>query len=102
MTTPTFAIVVTFRIQPDNVSSFKTRVLQQARDSVQKEPGCIQFDVLVDETDPTTFVLYETYVNADAFVDHKRTVHFLDFDQQVSPWVEAKEVRRLNLLDNLS
>lgn len=100
MTTPIFAIVVTFRIQPDHASSFKTRVLQQARDSVQREPGCCQFDVLVDEADPNTFVLYETYVDAAAFDAHKRTPHFLDFDQQVTSWIAAKEVRRLQLLEN--
>lgn len=100
-TTPTFAIVVTFRIQSDFASSFKERVLQQARNSVQREPGCCQFDVLVDEVDPNTFVLYETYVDAAAFDDHKRTPHFLDFDQQVTPWVASKEVRRLQLLENL-
>ncbi|SMP58702.1 Quinol monooxygenase YgiN [Neorhodopirellula lusitana] len=100
MTKPTFAIAVTFRIKPDFVDAFRTRVLQQASDSVQLEPECFQFDVSTEESDASIFFLYETYANADAFAAHKTTAHFLDFDQQVADWIETKEVRRLNLLEN--
>lgn len=99
MTQPTFAIAVTFHIKPDCVDRFRTRVLQQARDSVELEPGCCQFDVLSDESDPGTIFLYETYVDTEAFADHKQTAHFLDFNEQVTPWVASKEVRRLNMLE---
>ena len=98
MKTPTFAIAVVFQIKPSNVSQFQQRVLQQAKDSVEKEPGCSQFDVLQDEASPNTFFLYETYINAQAFEEHKQTAHFFDFNQTVTPWIETKEVRRLNLL----
>ncbi|TWU15416.1 putative quinol monooxygenase [Allorhodopirellula heiligendammensis] len=98
MSQPTFAIAVTFRIKPEHVDAFQTRVLEQARDSVDREPGCHQFDVLVAESDPATFALYETYTDAAAFADHKLTPHFLDFDATVSDWVESKDVRRLMLL----
>lgn len=98
MSQPTFAISVTFRIKPEHVNAFQTRVLQQARDSVENESGCHQFDVLVAESDPSTFVLYETYTDAPAFADHRLTPHFLDFDATVTAWVESKDVRRLMLL----
>lgn len=100
MTKPTFAIAVTFRIRPDSIDAFRTRVLQQARDSVTLEPGCHQFDVLVDESDPAVVFLYETYTNADAFSDHRQTKHFLDFDATVTPWVESKSLLRLSLLES--
>lgn len=100
MTKPTFAIAVTFQIKPEHVDQFTKRVQQQARDSVTLEPGCFQFDVLVDQSDRSIIVLYETYADADAFVTHKATEHFADFDKQVSDWVESKEVRSLTLLEN--
>jgi (4S)-4-hydroxy-5-phosphonooxypentane-2,3-dione isomerase len=99
---PTFAIVVVFRIKPDSLNDFLTRVRQQAKDSLRLEEGCKQFDVLVDETDPTTVVLYETYIDGQAFADHRLTPHFADFNATVTPWVESKEVRRLTLLEELS
>lgn len=98
MSQPTFAITVTFHIKPEHVDSFRMRVLQQARDSVEKEASCHQFDVHVDESDPAVFVLYESYADAAAFADHKKTPHFLDFDATVGAWVQSKDVRRLTHL----
>lgn len=98
MKTPTFAIAVTFHIKPDCVDLFRARILQQAHDSITREPGCCQFDVLVDEADATVFFLYETYIDADAFVAHKATEHFSDYDRTVAAWVVSKHVRRLTLL----
>ncbi|TWT67253.1 putative quinol monooxygenase [Allorhodopirellula solitaria] len=100
MSQPTFAISVAFHIKTEHVDSFRTRVLQQASESLEKEPGCYQFDVLNDESDASLFALYETYADAAAFADHKQTPHFLDFDATVAPWIESKEVRRLVLLRN--
>lgn len=97
---PTFAVAVTFQIHPEHVDAFVTRVRQQARDSISLEPGCHQFDVLVDENDPATVFLYETYTDAAAFVDHRATPHFADFDQQVQKHIASKQVVRLNLLSN--
>ena len=98
MKQPTFAIAVTFEIKPEFVDSFRPRILQQARDSVTLEPGCCQFDVLVDENDPNIFFLYETYVDAQAFEVHKQTSHFADYDRTVANWVAAKRVQRLSLI----
>jgi autoinducer 2-degrading protein len=98
MTQPTFAIAVTFEIKHDCVEMFRHRVLRQAQDSVEKEPGCVQFDVLQDELNDSVFHLYETYVNAEAFVQHKQTSHFADFDGTVAPWIATKQVRRLIML----
>ncbi len=98
MNQPTFAIVVVFRIKTDFVEAFRQRVLQQATDSVQLEEGCHQFDVLQDEQDNGTIVLYETYQDAAAFKVHRSTPHFDDFNRTVSEWVESKQVHRLNFL----
>ncbi len=99
MKNPTFAIAVTFEIKPPFIEAFRIRVLQQAHDSVTKEAGCLQFDVLVDESSQATFFLYETYVDAEAFVAHKETSHFKDFDSTVADWIASKQVRRLLLLE---
>jgi (4S)-4-hydroxy-5-phosphonooxypentane-2,3-dione isomerase len=98
MPQPTFAIAVTFEIKSEYAEAFRDRVLQQARDSVAKEPGCCQFDVLQDESSPTTFFLYETYLDAQSFEAHRQTSHFADFGSTVGPWVASKQLRRLNLL----
>lgn len=98
MASPTFAIAVQFTIKPEHIDAFRTRVVQQAKDSLAKEVGCLQFDVLVDETDPAKIFLYETYINADALVTHRETAHFADFFATISPWIESRQVIRLNTI----
>lgn len=95
MNRPTFAIAVTFRIKAPHVERFRERILRQAEDSLAKEPGCCRFEVLTDESDPTVFFLYETYVDAAAFEVHKATPHFADYDATVADWVADKQIRRL-------
>lgn len=98
MKQPTFAIAVVFEIKSEFIGSFRTRIVQQATDSITKEAGCLQFDVLTDESDPSLFFLYETYVDANAFEIHKATPHFADYDAAVADWVISKQVRRLTML----
>ncbi|TWT49161.1 Autoinducer 2-degrading protein LsrG [Rubripirellula amarantea] len=102
MKKPTFAIAVTFQIKPEFVDNFRDRIFQQASDSLRLEEDCCQFDVLTSEDDPTTFFLYETYSDAAAFDAHKTTPHFADYDRAVAPWIAAKQINRLNLLENPS
>jgi quinol monooxygenase YgiN len=99
MTKPKFAVAVTFEIKPEFVAAFRVRILKQATDSIEKEPECYQFDVLMDEADPSVFHLYETYLDAAAFEAHKHTTHFADYDRTVSDWVLSKSIRRLNMLE---
>ncbi len=100
MKQPKFAIAVTFHIKSEFVDAFRARIVQQARDSIQIEPGCCQFDVLFAESDPSTFFLYETYVDAEAFETHKKTAHFADYDRTVADWILSKNVQRLTVLEN--
>jgi quinol monooxygenase YgiN len=37
-------------------------------------------------------MLYETYDDRAAFVKHRATPHFADFNQTVGPWIESKSV----------
>jgi (4S)-4-hydroxy-5-phosphonooxypentane-2,3-dione isomerase len=98
MTTPGFAVAVTFQIHHQHAADFQARVIQQAQDSLAKEAGCHQFDVLVDPESPTTFFLYETYDDAAAFEVHCNTPHFADFRTTVSPWIDTKDLRKLTLI----
>lgn len=95
MSQPTFAIAVTIEIKPAFIEQFRVRILQQAQDSIAKEPDCCQFDALRDESNPSIFFLYETYVDAHAFEKHKQTPHFADYDRTVANWIASKQVRRL-------
>ena len=70
-----FVLSVDLRIKPENVEAFTAKAIENAADS-RKEPGCRQFDVLVDPKDRTKLMLYEVYVDDKAFEAHQQTAHF--------------------------
>ncbi len=93
MSRPTCAVCVTFTVKPEHFEDFKTAVLQQARNSVEKEPWCHQFDVGFDPERPNVVLLYETYDDRQAFYEkHRTTEHFANFGRTISNWVVDKQL----------
>lgn len=88
-------LAVTFEIAAEHIDAFRTRILQQASDSLKKEPGCVQFDVCFDAAEPTRVFLYEKYADDAAIEAHRATPHFADYDATTKDWIVAKEVFRL-------
>ena len=88
------AIVVEFHIQPAFVDPFERAIVANATASRDTEPGCRQFDVCRDPSDPTLVFLYELYDDAAAFDAHCRSPHFLEMDALTAGWVQRKVVHR--------
>ena len=86
-------ITVEFVIEPGRTEAFREAMLRQARNSLDREPGCLQFDVCFDPNDAKRVFLYEIYVDRDAFDEHLRSAHFLEFDATVKDWLTSKSVR---------
>lgn len=93
-----YVVVVTFQIAPEHIGSFKSRVLQQASDSLSLEEGCSVFDVCVDPDNAGKFFLYEVYDSVDAFQHHLASAHFESFDSAIKDWVVSKRVETLSRL----
>jgi (4S)-4-hydroxy-5-phosphonooxypentane-2,3-dione isomerase len=68
-------MLVHVKVKPESIEAFKQAALENARQSAQ-EPGIARFDVVQQVEDPTRFLLYEVYRNAEATVKHKETAHY--------------------------
>ena len=42
----------------------------------RKEPGCLRFDLLKNQSADNKFTFYEAYVSAEAVVFHKEQPHY--------------------------
>lgn len=87
-----FAVTVQFQIRDGMIDDFLPLMLENAKASLEDEPGCRQFDVCTDPDRPGDVFLYEIYDDAAAFQEHLRTSHFLAFDAQVSTMISSKSV----------
>jgi (4S)-4-hydroxy-5-phosphonooxypentane-2,3-dione isomerase len=90
-----YVVTVEFEIRPDQLHAFLPLMLENARASRQREPGCQQFDVCTDPARPTYVFLYEVYDSRSAFDDHRASAHFTRFDQAVQGMIAAKTVRTM-------
>jgi (4S)-4-hydroxy-5-phosphonooxypentane-2,3-dione isomerase len=89
------ALVVEFQIHPAFVEAFARAIADNARASLDTEPGCRQFDVCRDPAHPQLFFLYELYDDEAAVAAHLQAPHFLAMDGATRDWVSSKTVRRL-------
>ena len=85
-----FALVVHLKVKPDNVEKFMQALQVNAREA-RKEPGCKQFDVLVDPGDKTKVMLYEIYHDDKAFEAHQATPHFKKYLAEAVPLLASRE-----------
>jgi quinol monooxygenase YgiN len=66
-------------------------MLDDARGSVNDEPGCYRFDVLQDSDDPNTIYLYEVYRDRAAFEEHQKAPHYLRWRDTVKDWYASPQ-----------
>lgn len=85
-----FVLQVQIRIKPENVDSFMKKVLENAA-SARKEPGCKQFDVVVDPKDRTSVMLYEVYADEKAFEVHQQQAAFKKYVAEAVPLLASRE-----------
>lgn len=87
-----YVVTVVFVLNIGCEALFLERVRVQARDSLEHEPDCHQFDVCTDPERPDQVFLYEIYSDKAAFQAHLGSDHFKDFDAVVAGWVADKTV----------
>jgi quinol monooxygenase YgiN len=81
---------VNIRIKPENVDSFMRQVLENAR-AARGEPGCRQFEVLVDPEDKTKVMLFEVYNDQKAFEAHQAGAAFKKYVTEAVPLLASRE-----------
>ena len=85
-----FVLIVNIKIKPENVDAFMPRCLENAR-AAREEPGCRQFEVLVDPQDRTRVMLFEVYDDDKAFEAHQQTPHFKKYLAEAVPLLASRE-----------
>ena len=90
-------ILVEFLVKPDFVARFSKLISANDKASVEREPGCRRFDVLLGPEDPQRFWLYEIYDDDAAFDRHLQSRHFKVFAEAIEGQIKKRSVWRLGL-----
>jgi quinol monooxygenase YgiN len=90
-----FVIIAEFEVKPNRLEQFLELARTDASHSVDREPGCRQFDVTLDREQPNRVVLYEIYDDEAAFDAHLKTPHLATFRAGIESLIVSRQVRRL-------
>ena len=85
-----YVLVVNIRIKRENVDVFMREVLANAK-AARTEPGCKQFEVLVDPQEKTRLMLFEVYDDEAAFKDHQAGAAFKQYVEKAVPLLASRE-----------
>ncbi|MEL7132335.1 MAG: putative quinol monooxygenase [Pseudomonadota bacterium] len=88
-----YAVTVIFELKPGTQAAFTPLILNNARCSVRDEPGCQQFDVCTDPTQPDTVFLYELYDDLTAFEAHQQMPHYLETGPKIADMIASKALK---------
>ena len=94
-----YAVTVTFDLKPGMQDAFMPHILFNARSSVANEPGCRQFDVCTDPSQPDTVFLYELYDDLAAFEAHQQMPHYLATGPKIGDMIAQKHLRTFEQVD---
>jgi len=81
---------VNIKIKPENVDAFMKKVLENGK-AARSEPGCRQFEVLVDPEDKTSIMLFEVYDDQKAFEEHQARAPFKKYVAEAVPLLASRE-----------
>ncbi|MET0680686.1 MAG: putative quinol monooxygenase [Burkholderiales bacterium] len=84
-------LAVSLKIKADCVEKFMAEVLKNGKAARETEPGCRQFDIVVDPNDPTKAMLYEVYADEAAFEAHQQAPHFKYYLANALQYLESRE-----------
>lgn len=77
------AIFVTFDCKPGKAEAFVELVKGHANRCMEREPGCLQFDVLRPNGGGDKVMLYEVYASPQALEAHRKSDHLAMFREKV-------------------
>jgi len=75
-----FVVLPEFHVASERLTAFLAAARADAEASLANEPGCLQFDVVVQQgQDPAVVLFYEVYSDRAAFEAHLQTPHLAAF-----------------------
>ncbi len=85
-----YVVAPSFTVEPERLDRFLDAAREDATRSLADEPGCLQFDVVVDrDVKPVAVMFYEVYTDRTAFEAHLETPHLAAFRTALNLCVEG-------------
>lgn len=94
-----FTLIVKLKLTPGSADTFIPLILENQRQSLANEPGCLRFDVYRDNEEDDTWGFVEEYVDEDAFKAHQASDHFAAYYAQAKDLMVDRVWQRATKLE---
>ncbi len=84
-------IMVHIKVKPEHLVDFQRELHAHVANTKATEPGCVQFDVSIDKSDPSQLYIYEVYRDDQAMADHLKSVSLKRMGEVTPPWVAGRK-----------
>jgi len=91
-------ITVNFEVKPDKVAEFQELISGHSKRTLEREPGCRQFDVSQDPKNAQKFFLYEVYDSEAAFEAHRSSPHMAETGKKIPDLVLQRELKIFSMV----
>ena len=91
-----YTILNIIKVKPEYLQSFVEHVRRHAANSL-REPGCVRYDVLQDESDPSTVCLYEVFESPADLEVHRAQDYYKEWMARSRDWRDGGQSRRIVL-----
>ena len=86
-----FVLIVQLEIVPSELENFKAAITENAQASVRDEPGCREFNVVIEKENASHLLLFEIYENAQAFAAHQASPHFKQYAAATARMIKSSK-----------
>jgi quinol monooxygenase YgiN len=86
-------------VEPRYLNEYLAILKQEAAASVRLEPGVICIFPMAEQAEPTRIRLLEIYASRDAYEQHLRSPHFLEYKSSTLPMVRSLRLVEMSAID---
>ena len=94
-------VVVFLEAKREHVASLRAALMLHARTCLEKESGCRRYEIGTDTVDGSSFLLYQIYDDAAAYMAHKELPHVAEFRVKIENWTAARRLLTYELIDGI-
>ena len=91
------AVLVEFSVKPEHRRSFETIIRTHAAKTLETEPGCRRFDVLIPQKDDGRVLLVEVYADDAAFKAHGAMPRLAEVRESYKDMIIDRKITLCNL-----
>jgi quinol monooxygenase YgiN len=80
-------MTLTYEVEAGDLALFRAAVMKQAANSLDREAGCMRFEVSFGIDRATRCFVYAVFENGEALDQHLASDHFHMFEELARPWI---------------